>query len=208
MTGETALPTMSATTPLPHRPAQASLHSLFYVQLDTHGRDVQQHEYANTCLDEFLATKEDAAWADGVERLPPEQRAVAVATLAVDGGDGGGNPSETPTLTVALVTGSATNAPASGGDEGGAVGSPGKGLTVSGVRVGVGGEAAAGPRLGTLRGLGVGVVKEEEEEEEEGGDELFDMEHHNEYLRDKQVCTVCEVFLLVAWVFCMYMIVF
>lgn len=35
-------------------------------------------------MDEFLQTKEDAAWVDGVERLPPDQRAIAIATLAED----------------------------------------------------------------------------------------------------------------------------
>lgn len=91
---------------------------------------------------------------------------------------------------MALVTGPANDASAGGDDEGGPVGlSAGKGVAAS--EAGGGGASSAGPRLGTLRGLGGGVVKEEEEEE--GADE-FDIEHHNEYLRDEQVC-VCVCFI-------------
>eukprot|EP00903_Cladosiphon_okamuranus_P008978 g8589.t1 len=111
--------------------------------------DLEQHDYANTCMDDFLATKEDARWTEGVVRLPPEQRASAAAPLA-------------------LETAAAEPGTAGGGGEGG----------VTAV-------AAGGPRLGNLRGLGGAVAEEEEEEEAEEEDELHDMEHHNEYLRDK-----------------------
>ncbi|CAM9643596.1 unnamed protein product [Scytosiphon promiscuus] len=86
--------------------------------------DVEKHNYANTCLDEFLASKEDARWTEGVERLRPELRGIATATLAID---------RTATAAAEAAAGDSSAAPV----------------------------AAA------------------------GGGALHDMEHHNEYLRDK-----------------------
>lgn len=119
-------------------------------------------------MNDFLATKEDARWTEGVQRLPPEQRAIAAATLA-------------------LETTAAKPGIAGGGGEGKeAVGDSGDARQESGVAA----APAGGPRLGKLRGLGGVAVEEEEEAEEEEEDELHDMEHHNEYLRAKPVC-VC-----------------
>ena len=47
-------------------------------------RDPEQHKYANRCMDDFLANKEDASWVDGIKRLPPEQRGIAIETLGED----------------------------------------------------------------------------------------------------------------------------
>eukprot|EP00752_Nemacystus_decipiens_P007303 g6534.t1 len=136
--------------------------------------DLEQHDYANTCMDDFLATKEDARWTEGVQRLPPEQRAVAVATLAVEAA------AAKPGSADGGSSGGAAAAAAAGGGEGG--------VTATGEGGGAGGAVSAatgGPRLGALSGLGSVAVEELEEEEEEEEDELHDMEHHNEYLRDK-----------------------
>ncbi|CAM9184724.1 unnamed protein product [Ascophyllum nodosum] len=46
--------------------------------------DPEQHKYANRCMDDFLANKEDASWVDGIKRLPPEQRGIAIETLGED----------------------------------------------------------------------------------------------------------------------------
>ncbi|CAM9425921.1 unnamed protein product, partial [Hapterophycus canaliculatus] len=153
--------------------------------------DIEKHNYANTCLDEFLASKEDARWTEGVERLRPELRGIATATLAVDR-------AATAAAEVAAAVGAATGRKGESPASAGGVAARGD---VSEPRMGEGaGEGAAptksattGPRLGNLRGLG-GLreeddkergAEEEEEEEEEEEDELHDMEHHNEYLRDK-----------------------
>ncbi|CAM9558541.1 unnamed protein product [Ectocarpus fasciculatus] len=148
--------------------------------------DLEQNDYANTCLDDFLAANEDARWTEGVQRLPPDQRSIATATLTIEG------------AAAAAATNPAAAPPAGGGSVGDA-GRAGADAAAAGGGGGAGGvgpsaEAAAktvtsGPRLGTLRGLG-GVpvpvpVPEEEDEEDEEEDELHDMEHHNEYLRDK-----------------------
>ncbi|CAN0080202.1 unnamed protein product [Ectocarpus sp. 12 AP-2014] len=137
--------------------------------------DLEQHDYANTCMDDFLAANEDARWTEGVQRLPPDQRSIAAATLAIEG--------------------AAAAPPAAGG--GGSVGDAGKagaGTAAAGGAgaggVGPSAEAAAktatsGPRLGKLRGLGGVPVPAPEDDDEEEDDELHDMEHHNEYLREK-----------------------
>ncbi|CAB1102572.1 unnamed protein product [Ectocarpus sp. CCAP 1310/34] len=142
--------------------------------------DLEQHDYANTCMDDFLAANEDARWTDGVQRLPPDQRSIAAATLAIEG-SAAANPAAAP--------------PAGGG--GGSVGDAGKagaGAAAAGGAgpggVGLSAEAAtttgtSGPRLGKLRGLGGVPVPAPEDDEEEEDDELHDMEHHNEYLREK-----------------------
>lgn len=145
-------------------------------------RDIEKHNYANTCLDEFLASKEDARWTEGVERLRPELRGIAAATLAIDRAS-----------TAAAEVAAAMAASTSGGKGEPSTAAVGvaAGGGVSEPRVGEGKGAATtttttgGPRLGNLRGLGGVQAGEEEEEEEE--DELHDMEHHNEYLRDKPV---------------------
>lgn len=130
----------------------------------TLNRDLEQHDFANTCMDDFLSTKEDARWTEGVQRLPPEQRAIAAATLAVQA--------------AAAKPGTADGS--SGGTAAAAAAGGGEGA--------VSAAATGGPRLGKLRGLGGVAVEEEEEEADEEEDELHDMEHHNEYLRDKPVC--------------------
>lgn len=120
-------------------------------------------------MDEFLEAKEDAAWVDGVERLPPEQRAIAVATLAVDptnGNSGGGDDAQ--------ETGTAATA------------SPGEDPNASGDT------KENGPRLGSLKGLGLrgaGNRQREaaEHEDDDDDDQFDDIGVHNEYLRGKQV---------------------
>lgn len=126
-------------------------------------------------MDDFLATKEDARWTEGVQRLPPEQRAIAAATLAFER--------------------DASRKDAHGEERGGAPAGSVGAQHANGSSPPPPPTAATGPRLGKLRGLGGAAVGEGGEEEggEEGGeegeeeDELHDMEHHNEYLRDKPV---------------------
>lgn len=133
-------------------------------------RDVEEHKYANTCMDEFLAAKEDTAWTEGVQRLPPDQRALAVTTLAI----------ERPGVCRNLLEGSDPTAEALGSGREGAGGGGG---------AGAGAPSGSGPRLGALRGFGsrgVGAEEEEEVEEEEEG-EVHDMEQYNEYLKEKPV---------------------
>ncbi|CAN0260191.1 unnamed protein product, partial [Ectocarpus sp. 13 AM-2016] len=136
--------------------------------------DLEQHDYANTCMDDFLAANEDARWTEGVQRLPPDQRSIAAATLAIEG--------------------AAAAPPAGGGGSVGDAGKAGAGAAAAGGAgpdgVGPSAEAAAktatsGPRLGKLRGLGGVPVPAPEDDDEEEDDELHDMEHHNEYLREK-----------------------
>ncbi|CBN77126.1 conserved unknown protein [Ectocarpus siliculosus] len=145
--------------------------------------DLEQHDYANTCMDDFLAANEDARWTEGVQRLPPDQRSIAAATLAIEGGGG------------ATAADPAAAPPAGGGSVGDA-GRAGAGAAAAGGGgpggVGPSVEAAAktatsGPRLGKLRGFGAVPVPVPVPEDEEGeeDDELHDMEHHNEYLREK-----------------------
>ena len=121
-------------------------------------------------MDEFLAAKEDAAWTDSVQRLPPEQRAIAAATLAVERDSAGAGASSDGNPLEGVSVQSSREALTGGGE-------------------GTGGASAGGPRLGSLKGFGGHGAAAEEEEEEEGEDEdeLHDMEHHNEYLREKRV---------------------
>lgn len=137
-------------------------------------RDLEKHDYANTCMDDFLTTKEDARWTEGVERLPPEQRAIAAATLAIEAAAGN------PPSAAAAISGGET-ADGSGGVEMESVVPMGGTGAVSAV------SKMGGPRLGNLKGLGGGAVEEQEDEEEDEEDVLHDMEHHNEYLRAKPV---------------------
>lgn len=124
-------------------------------------RDPVHHEFANRCLDDFLSSKEDAKWIDGVERLPQERRAVVVENIG--NGGAGGNP---------IGTQATDRGQGMGGSPGGAVG----------------GTSASGPRLGKLRGLGCeGVDDDERDEGEEDEDFFDDIGRHNEYLRERKV---------------------
>lgn len=115
-------------------------------------------------MDDFLSSKEDADWIDGVERLPQERRAVVVENI-VNGGAGGN-----------LIGTQATD------------GEQGMGRSRGEA---VGGMSGSGPRLGKLRGLGCEGVdddKRDEGGEEEEEEDLFDdIGRHNEYLRERQV---------------------
>lgn len=134
-------------------------------------------------MDDFLAANEDARWTEGVQRLPPDQRSIAAATLAIEGAAAAADPAAAPPAGGGGSVGDADRAGAGAAAAGG--GGPGG--------VGPSAEAAAktatsGPRLGKLRGLGSVPVPVPEDDEEEEGDELHDMEHYNEYLREKPVC--------------------
>lgn len=168
-------------------------------------RDLEQHGYANACLDEFLQNKEDAAWVDGVERLPPEQRAIAVATLDKnsssnnsntneDGCSPGGGPSAEGAAAAAAGSAAAPSSTISAGAKGGEQSGGGGGGGV------VAAAEGTGPRLGKLQGLGGGgggggVVRrgaeeqgdDEGDDDDEEEDEFVDLGRHNEYLREKQV---------------------
>lgn len=140
--------------------------------IDARDRDVGKNTYANVCFDEFLSSKEEARWTEGIERLRPELRGIAMATLAVD-------------RDAVAAGGRATGESPGAADGAASAGTAGVGTT--------GATATTGPRLGSLRGLGAAARAEDDqegdEEEDEDEDDLRDMEHHNEYLQRKPVCS-------------------
>lgn len=140
-----------------------------------------------------------------MERLPPDQRAIAVATLAIAPRSVSSQPPVRPIPAAAASAAAKVGAQTKGGNltspsstvafsegGGGAGISPVSG--VSSVKL-AGTSAASGPRLGTLRGLYIpsnsAAVEEGggggDEDGEEDDDEFGDIGYHNEYLKEGKV---------------------